>query len=254
MIKFHPHSLHNIMQGKFTDTTKKYICQLYDSTERNVHYSIDSKYLEKGLKVEDESIDYFKKNIFGLPRNLEQKRKFDSYKKNTVTFENKYLIGTPDVLYKDKNINEKLGLIVNDHKNSFNRVTFLFSRASPVIDAYYWQLQAYMYLTGAEDSNLVYCLMNTPLEIIEAEKRKLQYQFLTQEQYEYEAENIERMHNFDNLPVSERICIKNVPRNDHDIHLIKQKVIEANDWIEKYIKFNFKEKNEHLHENSAFEV
>lgn len=245
MIKFHPHSLHNLMQGKFTDTTKRYICQLYDSVERNVHYSIDSKYLEKGLKVEDESIDYFKKNILAPYRNIREKHRYESYEKNTITFENKYLIGTPDVLYKDKNINEKLGLIVNDHKNSFNRATFLFSRASPVIDAYYWQLQAYMYLTGAEDSNLVYCLMNTPLEIIEAEKRKLQYQYLTQEQYEYEAENIERMHNFDNLPASERICIKNVPRNDHDIHLIKQKVIEANDWIETHIK-RTKIKNEHL--------
>ena len=107
-----------------------------------------------------------------------------------------------------------------------------------------------MMLTGAEDSNLIYCLMNTPFEIVESEKRKSFYKLGNESEFE----NIEKMHNFDNLPLNQRFFITNVQRNNSDIEKIKDKVEQANEWVEKYIKFNFKEKNEHLNENSAFEV
>ena len=247
------------MEGKkLSETAKKYICQQYDSIERKVKYEINSKYLDKGLKVEDQSIEEVKKLKFNFnPKcSLQEYREYQSiyYKKNTITFKNKWLIGTPDILYTDS-IGAKEYIVVDEVKNSFTRSTFLYSVSQiienrAVIDAYYWQLQAYMMLTGAQDSNLIYCLMNTPYEIVESEKRKSFYKLGNESEFE----NIERLHNFDLLPKEQRFFITNVQRNDNDIEKIKDKVEIANEWIEKYIKKNFKEKNSHLHENSAFEV
>lgn len=259
MLKFRPHSLHLIMEGKkLSETAKKSICQLYDSVQRGVKYEISSKYLDKGLQVEDQSIEEVKKIKFGYdPKwSLKQFREYKAieYKKNTITFKNDWLIGTPDIIYTDS-IGTREYIVVDDVKNSYTRATWLYSVSQiienrTVIDAYYWQLQAYMMLIGAEDSNLIYCLMNTPFEIVESEKRKSFYKLGNESEFE----NIEKMHNFDNLPLNQRFFITNVQRNNSDIEKIKDKVEQANDWIEKYIKFNFKEKNEHLNENSAFEV
>ena len=259
MLKFRPHALHLIMEGKkLSETAKKSICQLYDSVQRGVKYEISSKYLDKGLQVEDQSIEEVKKIKFGYdPKwSLKQFREYKAieYKKNTITFKNDWLIGTPDIIYTDS-IGTREYIVVDDVKNSYTRATWLYSVSQiienrTVIDAYYWQLQAYMMLTGAEDSNLIYCLMNTPFEIVESEKRKSFYKLGNESEFE----NIEKMHNFDNLPLNQRFFITNVQRNNSDIEKIKDKVEQANEWVEKYIKFNFKEKNEHLNENSAFEV
>ena len=90
-------------------------------------------------------------------------------------------------------------------KTHFTCSTFLYSVSQiienrAVIDAYYWQLQVYMMLTGAQDSNLIYCLMNTPYEIVESEKRKSFYKLGNESEFE----NIERLHNFDLLPKEQR--------------------------------------------------
>jgi hypothetical protein len=244
---------------KLTDTAKKYICQLYDSEQRKVNYSIESKYLEKGLTVENESIALAKWCKFGGYSNLTEKRYFDQieYKKNEKTFKNKWLIGTPDIIYKDS-IGSKEYLVVDDVKSSYTRATWLFSVSQLIenktcIKEYYWQLQAYMMLTGSQTSNLIYCLINTPCEIIESEKRKLSYKYSGQEFEEY-CENLDRLHNFDEFSKKERCFIKEIQRNDNDIEKIKERVEYANEWLFKNVERNYKEKNAHLGENSAFEI
>ncbi len=107
-----------------------------------VKKEIDSKYLKKGIELEDMAID---KAIewLDLPLVL----------KNEKHFENDYFTGTPDLILEDT---------VIDIKNSWDCFTFpLFENECPNKD-YYAQLQVYMCLTGKSKAMLCYVLLNTP--------------------------------------------------------------------------------------------
>jgi len=107
---------------------------------------ITSKEILKGLAVEDESIAYASK-VLG----------WGDAKKNEEQFENEYFIGTPDLILDDKII---------DLKNAYNHITFpLFQ--TEVKTEYFWQMQAYMALTGKRKAEVVYTLMDVPERDIE---------------------------------------------------------------------------------------
>ena len=107
---------------------------------------IRSKYLEKGVLVEGESIELYNE-VNGT-----------SYVKNDKRYNNDYITGEPDIIAD----------VLIDIKSPWDYSTFPFtSKAIPSKDkGYYWQLQGYMALTGMETSNLAYCLVDTPDGII----------------------------------------------------------------------------------------
>ena len=218
--------------NKLNDTAKRYICEAFDSWERGVNYSFTSKYTDKGLIMEDEAIELVKAKIYGEPQNLKQKRFFDliEYKKNELKFSNEWITGTPDVIRHEGH------KIVDDIKCSYTRATWLFSisqmvETQTVCDEYYWQLQGYMMLTGAQESYLCYCLMDTPLHIVEMEIRKATYGMEFEEAQKV-AKGIEKLHNFDGL---DRVYMRKVQRNDRDIERIKERVEAVNHWVDRYI-------------------
>ena len=107
-----------------------------------IRQEINSKYLSKGLELEDEAID---KAIewLDLPFAL----------KNTERFTNEYATGEPDLILPDEII---------DIKCSWSAFTFpLFAKELENKD-YYAQLQVYMWLTGKRKARVVYVLLNTP--------------------------------------------------------------------------------------------
>ena len=111
---------------------------------------IKSKYLTKGLKLEDTAID---KAIewLDLPFAI----------KNEKFFENEFFCGTPDLIVEN---------IVYDIKCSWDCFTFpLFENEIPNKD-YFYQLQVYMHLTGCKKAVLTYVLLNTPEELTYEEK------------------------------------------------------------------------------------
>jgi hypothetical protein len=112
---------------------------------------IRSKYLEKGVLVEEESIELYNK-VNGT-----------SYVKNDKRYNNDYITGIPDIITD----------VLIDIKSPWDYSTFPFtSKAIPSKDkGYYWQLQGYMALTGMKTSNLAYCLVDTPDGIIFNELR-----------------------------------------------------------------------------------
>jgi hypothetical protein len=112
---------------------------IYDTEKR-----IKSKYLIKGIDVELEALEYY-----ALIKD------WGFILKNQDTFENNFMIGTPDLIYKN---------LVIDLKSSWDCFTFpLFDTD---IDKSYWmQLQGYMHLTGLDKGVLVYTLQNTPDEL-----------------------------------------------------------------------------------------
>jgi len=134
-------------------TAKSYLEQLAKEELLGVRTEFSSKYTDKGNIVEDDAIALVEK-VAG----------FDFLYKNEEHFSNDYVTGTPDVLTDD---------VLIDVKSSWNVDTFpMFDRELKNKD-YYYQLQAYMWLTGKTESYLCYCLVDTPKFIIKAEVRKL---------------------------------------------------------------------------------
>lgn len=118
---------------------------------------ISTKYTQKGVIVEDHSIDFLATQLgYGL------------LLKNDEYFENEYLTGTPDVLPPSTSE-------VIDVKSSWRWTTFpLLDKDCPNKD-YWWQLQGYMALTGRTSARLAYLLTDTPIHLIEREARRYCY-------------------------------------------------------------------------------
>lgn len=133
-----------------SETTKTYIKEWLIEHIYGIRKEIKSKYLTKGLKLEDTAID---KAIewLDLPFAI----------KNEAFFEDDDFCGTPDLI-----VNE----IVYDIKCSWDAFTFpLFENEIPTSD-YFYQLQIYMHLTGCKKAVLTYVLLNTPEELTYEEK------------------------------------------------------------------------------------
>jgi len=110
-----------------------------------VRKEIKSKYLTKGLTLEDEAID---RAIEWLDLNFTIK--------NDKRFTDEYFTGEPDLI---------IGDTVYDIKCSWDCFTFpLFDTEVPTPD-YFYQLQVYMHLTGCKKAVLTYVLLNTPPEL-----------------------------------------------------------------------------------------
>jgi hypothetical protein len=125
-----------------SETTKTFAENWLKEGIYGIKNEINSKYLTKGIELEDEAID---KAIawLDIPFAI----------KNEQFFEDEYFTGTPDLILDDE---------VLDIKNSWDAFTFpLFEKEIPT-KAYFYQLQIYMHLTGKSKARLVYLLLNTP--------------------------------------------------------------------------------------------
>jgi len=129
-----------------SETTKTFAENWVKESIYGIKNEINSKYLTKGIELEDEAID---KAIdwLDLPFAI----------KNEKFFEDEFFTGTPDLILEDE---------VLDIKNSWDAFTFpLFEKEIPT-KAYFYQLQIYMHLTGKTKARLVYLLLNTPEKLI----------------------------------------------------------------------------------------
>lgn len=125
-----------------SDTTKSYLKEWLKEQIYGVRNEISSKYLTKGVEMENESIE-----VYGIYKDL------DFIVKNSKRFNNEYLTGEPDLILENK---------IVDIKTSWDCFSFpLFANDVPD-KKYYWQLQSYMALTGYESAELAYVLVNTP--------------------------------------------------------------------------------------------
>jgi hypothetical protein len=85
-------------------------------------------------------------------------------------FQNQFVKGTPDLLIIDDN--DKC-LNVPDIKSSWSIHTFMDAKQDDLSKDYYWQGQAYMWLTGAPTATFCFVLVNAPIEMINDEKYRL---------------------------------------------------------------------------------
>jgi len=120
---------------------KTYIKELVKEDLFNYKSTIDSKYLTKGIDMEDTSIDLYNE-VHGT-----------LYLKNTERLSNEFITGECDINSEDKII---------DIKSSWSLETFPPSPEDINNKDYEWQLRAYMWLYNKPKAELAYCMVSTP--------------------------------------------------------------------------------------------
>jgi hypothetical protein len=174
-----------------SQTAKSYLEELAIEQLYGVKKEINSKYIDKGNICEPESIALIDPFM----------------QKNIHTFQNEWITGTPDIVEAN---------FVLDVKTSWNIWTFPhFEKEIPNKD-YYYQLQAYMWLTEREHAKLSYCLVNTPEDLIGYEPIE--------------------WHRFDHIPIEKRIKTYEFDFDWSVIEKMKQKCEVASEYYENLIK------------------
>lgn len=247
-ILFHPSAIHKVMTGVKKSwsvdnslTCKRELIKIHRQIKYNRYYSKTNKFCQKGNIMEPDSI-----TLLSLIHN-----KF--YVKNEVTFENEYFIGTPDIVDGDTTI---------DTKTVWSLDTLPHLLTDEPDDAYIYQGEAYMSLTGATKHIIAYCLVNAPANLIDAAKRSKLYELglpLENEsspdwiQYLDECCDIEKNMIFDmpqfkkdnpdyqhqiinwiyDIPKEERVVEFTINRNEERLTAIKKRIEDCRLWMEK---------------------
>ncbi|MEZ2446096.1 hypothetical protein AB6805_30485 [Chitinophaga sp. RCC_12] len=203
-------------RGDLSETALTHLIDIYVSRKYGRKTDVSSKYIEKGLAVEEDSI-----TLFCLV-----KGRF--FKKNEETLKNRFLIGTPD-LFEGESITKADHII--DVKSSWDIFTFFRNFTKDMNKMYYWQLMAYMDLSSSKSASLAYCLVNTPESLIQDEERKLLYKMnagTTENPYYMEAcEELRKLSIYDDIPIKERMIQFTIERNESDIQRMHDKIEKA---------------------------
>lgn len=206
--------------GVLSKTAQKHLLEVYVAEKYGRRKDIQTKQMRKGNEVEDEAIAFLNDYLL-LPAN--------HLTKNTERFNNDFIAGTPDVINIDN------GTVIYDVKSSYDLWTFMGNILDKVDSLYYWQMQSYMWLTGATKAYVTFCLLNTPFGIIEQEKKSLLYKMnvISEESPEYvkEAWKLEFNMTFEDVPANERILFFPIDRNEDDILRIQFKVEKAREFL-----------------------
>lgn len=133
---------------------KTYIKSLAKEFVYGFEENITSKYMDKGIQVEDKSIALYNR-VFGT-----------NYVKNTVRKTNAWLTGECDV---------DTGAKIIDVKSPWSLATFPCFKEDAHDKDYEWQLRAYMMLWDYQKAELSYCMVSTPDELIRYEQIDLHY-------------------------------------------------------------------------------
>jgi len=207
-------------KGQLSKTTKAYLEA--HAIESMYGYSKDvwSKAIDKGIAVENDSIKL-----------AEEVLKKGKMYKNEQYFENEYLTGTPDVLNDD---------FVLDVKTSLDATTFPWFKKDIPNKDYYYQLQGYMELTGRRKAYLVYCLVDTPSDIVEDEVRRVHYKLKEIDDNPIVRNAVEMQHNFDRVPKEHRIKCYEIDYDPEAIEKIYNRVKECREYYETLIHEQFK--------------
>jgi hypothetical protein len=196
-------------------TCKSYLQELAIEEMYGIKKEFSSRFTDKGIEVERESIDLVQDNC-----------DFGFMYKNEEHFENDFLTGTPDVNTDN---------ILLDVKSSYDASTFPFFAEDIPNKDYYYQLQGYMALCNKRKSVLAYCLVNTPFQIVEDEVRRAHWkEHLIDENEELRAD-VEARHNFDHIPPEKRIKTFEVRYDKDVVKAIYDRVKECREYYKTLI-------------------
>jgi len=200
-----------------SQTAKTYVEEQVLLAKYGIVKTFNSRYTDKGNLVEDESIK-LASEVLDLGFIL----------KNDEHFSNDWVTGTPDV---------NTANYVLDVKSSWDATTFPFFATEIPTKDYYYQLQGYMWLTGKQKSLLVYCLVNTPLDMVQDEIRRAHWNANLLEESLDLIDEVQKRHNFDHIPDNRRVKVFEVERDDEVIEQIKERVELCREYYETLYNF-----------------
>lgn len=191
-------------------TTKSFLDNLWAERTFGKTSLLQSKYLDKGIAVEEFSISLYSR-VVGMP-----------FFKNKERKTNEFITGEPDNAYRAK---------IRDIKSSWDLSTFPFNETEIPNKDYFWQLQGYMMLWEFDQSELIYCLVDTPDELIADEKWKIARRTGYTDLPEFlEAEIINRM-TFSDIPEAMRVNVFDLSYDPKAIEALKQRIHQCREYL-----------------------
>ena len=94
-----------------------------------------------------------------------------------------------------------------------------------------------MWLTGKQKSLLVYCLVNTPEDMVQDEIRRAHWNAKLLEEDPELIEQVTKRHNFDHIHDNRRVKFFEVQRSEIQIELIKERVELCREYYETLYNF-----------------
>lgn len=209
---------------KLSETCKNYLAELFVQEKYRREKDIENKYMTKGLLVEEDSLTIYSR----------YKKKF--FLKNEKQFENEWITGHPDIIVPFENPGPPE---VRDIKSSWDIFTFFETHYAKLNKKYYWQLMGYMDLTSSSVGRLAYCLIDTPEQIINDEKRKLLWKMgVTTElddNYLEACRKLDQLMTYGDIPITERVNEIVIERDKEAIEAIHDRVELCREyWEETY--------------------
>lgn len=175
-------------EGPLSVGAKTYIRELVAQELFGVDFEVSSKHMEKGNRCEPESIALLNRvRGLDLVKNVDRKH-------------NEFITGECDLF-------DQSARRGHDLKTSWSIATFPICLTDCEDKLYEWQMRGYMWLWGADEWEVNYCLVNTPEELIG-------YEPLT-------------LHFVDHIPEHMRVTTWTVKRDADKEALIAEKVRAA---------------------------
>lgn len=171
-----------------------------------------SDQMQKGIRCEEESISLLQEFEGHKTR----------YLKNETNLRNSWATGTPDLLTDSEVLDIKTAWTIDTFWNAEGVYT-----KSGMLTGYGWQLMVYMWLTGKKSARLVYTLVNTPMDIVIGLTSSARYKFVGMDEnpeYDRYCTQIEKMHNFDDIPTAEKIRTWELEYSEEHIEQLKNRV------------------------------
>lgn len=209
--------------GGLSETTKAHLLECWISERYSRDNEIISKYMKKGVAVEEAAITQYSL----------QKKKF--FKKNVEKLENEFIRGTPD-LYVGKSVTESEEII--DIKSSWSIFTFWANFHKPINRDYQCQLLGYQALSNARKSSLAYELVSTPHKLIEDEvtRKKWEWDNIDPESdpdFNKLADYIRASMKYEDIPLSEKLIEFEIPWDENMIDKIYERCKMGRKFIQK---------------------
>lgn len=232
-IKFRASSWGNLMvepqtkkdkeAGILSKTCQKELIKIYNQEKYGRKKEIISKYTDKGIQAEDDSIQLFSQ--------VEGK----IFTKNTEKLENDWATGHLDI-YEGEVISA--AETVWDIKSRWELETFTPKLLEEADASEICQLNVYYALTGAKGGGIVNTLVDCPINILMDEQRRLLFSMnvATEESPEYilAAAELERLLTFPDIPPEERVIKQIVPRDNELIAAMEAKVPKMRQWLQDF--------------------
>ena len=147
--------------------------------------------------------------------------------KNEQYFENDFIKGTPDLILEEE---------IVDIKCSWDGTTFPWFEDELPNKDYYWQMIGYMWLTGKTKARIVYCLVDTPEDIVQDEIRRTSWKKFEIDVTEETETEVRAKHEFSHISENKRVRTYLVELNESNVDQIKERVLEANKYYDELIE------------------